>query len=224
MKSLKKTILGSIYCCSLQTGFSPNLNTIISYLQNKMDVGEDFYLDKINELEKNGFIKFIKNVVDDKKLSDCRCQLTDFGRSIIKVVFVGGVFDLLHPGHIHTLKSAKSYGDVLIVVVATTSTALKIKKDRNIYHDEIQRQELVQSLSFVDLSLVGKEGTLYDTVKFVKPDIIALGYDQSHNEKEIQRNCSNLGLNLEIIRLSSPIPKIKSTIIKKNLGNAFYDI
>ena len=224
MKSLQKTILGSVYCCSLQTGFSPNSNTIISHLQNKMELGEDFYLDKINELEKNGFIKIIKNEVENDKQTDFRCQLTDLGRSIIKVVFVGGVFDLLHPGHIHTLKSAKSFGDILIVVVATTSTALKIKKDRNIYHDEMQRQELVESLSFVDLSIVGKEGTLYDTVKFVKPDIIALGYDQSHNEKEIQKNCSNLGLNLEVIRLSSPIPKIKSTIIKKNLGNAFYDI
>ncbi|HXT84457.1 MAG TPA: adenylyltransferase/cytidyltransferase family protein [Verrucomicrobiae bacterium] len=223
MKSLKNTILGSIYCCSLQTGYSPNPNTIISHLENKMELGKDFYLDKIIELEKNGYLRIIKNIYDEKSF-DFRCQLTELGRSVIKVVFVGGVFDLLHPGHIHTLKSAKSLGDILVVVVATTSTALKIKKDRNIYHDEMQRRELVEALSFVDLSIVGKEGTLYDTVKFVKPDIIALGYDQSHNEKEIQKNCSNLGLNLEVIRLSSPIPKIKSTIIKKNLGNTFYDI
>ena len=131
---------------------------------------------------------------------------------------------MLHPGHIHTLKSAKSYGDILVVIVATTSTALKLKKDRNIYHDEKQRQELVASLSFVDFSLIGKEGTLYDTVNFVKPDIIALGYDQTHNEKEIQKNCLDLGLKLNVIRLSSTIPKIKSTMIKKSLGNTFYDI
>jgi cytidyltransferase-like protein len=137
---------------------------------------------------------------------------------------VGGVFDILHPGHIHTLKNAKSFGDILVVVVATNSTALKMKENRNIYHDENQRQELVSSLSFVDLSLVGKEGTLYNTVSLVKPDIIALGYDQSHNEKEIQKKCFELGLKLNVIRLSSPIPKIKSSIIKRNLGCNFYDI
>jgi cytidyltransferase-like protein len=137
---------------------------------------------------------------------------------------VGGVFDLLHPGHIHTLKSAKSFGDVLVVVVATTSTALKLKKNRDIYHDEKQRQELVASLSFVDLSIIGKEGTLYDTVSFVKPDIIALGYDQKHDEKEVQKNCLERGMELDVIRLSSPIPRIKSTMIKRSLGNSFYDI
>ena len=152
------------------------------------------------------------------------CSLSELGRSKIKVVFMGGVFDLLHPGHIHTLKSAKSYGDVLVVVVATTSTALKLKKNRNIYHDEKHRRELVASLSFVDLSLIGKEGTLYDTVSFVKPDIIALGYDQSHNEKEIQKNCLERGIKLDVIRLSSPIPEIKSTLIKRSLGNTFYEI
>ena len=108
--------------------------------------------------------------------------------------------------------------------MATTSTALKLKKNRSIYHDEKQRQELVSSLSFVDLSLIGKEGTLYDTVSIVKPNIIALGYDQSHNEKEIQKNCLDLGLKISVVRLSSPNPKIKSSIIKESLGNTFYDI
>ena len=100
----------------------------------------------------------------------------------------------------------------------------KFEKRTDLYHDEKQRQELVASLSIVDLSIIGKEGTLYDTVNFVKPDIIALGYDQTHNEKEIQKNCLDIGLKLNVVRLSSPIPKIKSTMIKKSLGNTFYDI
>jgi len=149
---------------------------------------------------------------------------SNLSRFKIKAVFVGGVFDILHPGHIYTLKAAKSYGDILVVIVATSSTALKLKKNRSIYHDEKQRQELVSSLSFVDLSLIGKEGTLYDTVSIVKPNIIALGYDQSHNEKEIQKNCFDLGLKIRVVRLSSPNPKIKSSVIKESLGNTFYDI
>lgn len=221
MNSLEKFILGSIYCNNLANVSNPV--SIIPYLKNKMDLDNEFYFDKIMDLEKHGYLKIMNDTMDTQKSNQIICCLSGLGRSKVKVVFVGGVFDLLHPGHIHTLKSAKSYGDILVVIVATTATALKLKKNRNIYHDEVQRQELVASLSFVDLSLIGKEGTLYDTVSFVQPDIIALGYDQTHNEKEIQKNCLERGLKLSIVRLSSPIPKIKSTMIKKSLGNTFYD-
>jgi FAD synthetase len=222
MNSIQKFILGSIYCNNLDNG--PNSNSIITYLENKMNLGNDFYLDRIFDLEKLGYVKIVYKEPTLQKPTQIICSLSELGRSKIKVVFMGGVFDLLHPGHIHTLKSAKSYGDVLVVVVATTSTALKLKKNRNIYHDEKHRRELVASLSFVDLSLIGKEGTLYDTVSFVKPDIIALGYDQAHNEKEIRKNCLERGIKLDVIRLSSPIPEIKSTLIKRSLGNTFYEI
>jgi FAD synthetase len=221
MNSLEKFILGSIYCNNLANVSNPV--SIIPYLKNKMDLDNEFYFAKIMDLEKHGYVKIMNDRMDTQKSNQIICCLSRLGRSKVKVVFVGGVFDLLHPGHIHTLKSAKSYGDILVVIVATTATALKLKKNRNIYHDEVQRQELVGSLSFVDLSLIGKEGTLYDTVSFVQPDIIALGYDQTHNEKEIQKNCLERGLKLSIVRLSSPIPKIKSTMIKKSLGNTFYD-
>ena len=54
-----------------------------------------------------------------------------------------------------------------------------------IYHCENLRKELVSSIKFVDVVIIGQEGTLYDTVENVKPDIIALGYDQKHSEKDV---------------------------------------
>jgi cytidyltransferase-like protein len=146
------------------------------------------------------------------------------GRGLLKVVLIGGVFDIVHPGHIHTLKDAKNQGDVLVVVVARSSTALKINKQRKIYHDETLRKELVSSIRYVDFAIIGREGTLYDTVEFVKPDIIALGYDQIHTEKEIAVNCAKRGINTRIIRLNTPIPGSKSTQIKEELGHSIYDI
>src|SRR5262249_6132594 len=133
-------------------------------------------------------------------------SLTFLGRGSIKVVLVGGVFDILHPGHVHTLKAAKSYGDVLVVVVARNSTAVKINKERVIYHEELERKELVSSFRFVDVAIVGFEGSIYQTVEYVKPDIIALGYDQAHGEKEIAINCRRRGLNVQVIRLNTPNP------------------
>jgi glycerol-3-phosphate cytidylyltransferase-like family protein len=130
---------------------------------------------------------------------------------------------LIHPGHIHTLKAAKSHGDVLVVVIARTSTAKKIRGERKIFHDESLRQELVSSLHFVDLAIIGREGTLYDTVEHVKPDIIALGYDQAHTEKDIAQNCTRRKLNVRVVRLNTPLPVTKSSKIKDDLGDSFYN-
>ena len=48
-------------------------------------------------------------------------------RGSLRVVLAGGVFDIIHPGHIHTLKAAKALGDILVVAIATDKTAQKMK-------------------------------------------------------------------------------------------------
>ena len=145
------------------------------------------------------------------------------GRSSLRVVLAGGVFDIIHPGHIHTLNSARKLGDVLIVVVATDSTAKKMKK-RTPLHSQDQRKDLVNSLSMVDLGIVGQEGDIFKTVQQIEPQIIALGYDQIHQEKFILDGCKELGLNVKVARLQSPIPEISSSKIEKEYGEAIHDI
>jgi cytidyltransferase-like protein len=182
-------------------------------LKARLPISEEFYNSMVSRLVKIGLVE----------KSD-PTKLTFIGRDALKVVLVGGVFDLIHPGHIHTLKAAKAEGDVLVVVVARQSTAQKIKKYRKIYHDEKLRRDLVTSLNFVDLALIGKEGTLYDTVEYVKPNVIALGYDQAHSEKDIAENCKKRNLNVQVTRLSTPIPGSKSSKIKEELGDSIYGI
>ena len=80
-----------------------------------------------------------------------------------------------------------------------------IKKDRRIYHDEKLRAELVSSLRLVDLAILGREGTLYETVEHIKPDVIALGYDQAHSEKDIADNCQKRNLTVRVVRLNTPV-------------------
>jgi cytidyltransferase-like protein len=182
-------------------------------LKARLPISEEFYNSMVSRLVKIGLVE-----------ESDPTKLTFIGRDALKVVLVGGVFDLIHPGHIHTLKAAKAEGDVLVVVVARQSTAQKIKKYRKIYHDEKLRRDLVTSLNFVDLALIGKEGTLYDTVEYVKPNVIALGYDQAHSEKDIAENCKKRNLNVQVIRLSTPIPGSKSSKIKEELGDSIYGI
>ena len=208
IEPLDKAILTSIYVSSLDSDVLP-----LEYLKNRTAISEDMFNLEIRKMIKNGFVEKTNPL-----------KLTFLGRGLLKIVLLGGVFDIVHPGHIHTLRDAKSQGDILIVVVARSSTALKLNKNRKIYHDEFLRRELVSSIRFVDYAIIGREGTLYDTVEFVRPDIIALGYDQKHTEKEIAVNCLKRGINTRVIRLNTPIPGSKSTQIKEELGRSIYDI
>jgi FAD synthetase len=208
MDPMDKVVLAALYSSMLDSSVSA-----YDRIKAKMPLSQEFYDSAIKRMTKLGLVE-----------KDDPAKLTFIGRDALKVVLVGGVFDLIHPGHIHTLKAAKAEGDVLVVVVARTTTAQKIKKDRKIYHDENLRKELVSSLNFVDLVLIGREGTLYDTVEFVKPNVIALGYDQAHSERDVAENCKKRNLNVHVIRLSTPIPGSKSSKIKEELGDSIYGI
>ena len=140
-----------------------------------------------------------------------------------KIVLAGGVFDIIHPGHIHTLNAAKALGGILVVAIATDKTAEKMKK-RSPLHDQELRCELVNSLSMVDEAIIGHEENIFETVKEIKPDIIALGYDQIHQEKFISDGCKRISLDIEIVRLQSPIPKLSSSEIEKRYGKDIHGL
>ena len=140
-----------------------------------------------------------------------------------KIVLAGGVFDIIHPGHIHTLNDAKKLGDVLVVVVATDKTAIKMKKREPLHSAEL-RQELVSSLNMVDLCIIGDEDDIFKTVDLVKPQIIALGYDQTHQEKFITEGCKKINLDVTVARLESPRPETSSSKIQKEYGKEIHGL
>jgi FAD synthetase len=103
-------------------------------------------------------------------------------------------------GHIYYLKEAKKLGDRLVVVVATDTTVRKLK------HDPITPQEirlnLIKELRVVDEAYLGHENDIYTIVEEIKPDIIALGFDQIHNVTTIQADLKKRKLNIQVVRLS----------------------
>jgi glycerol-3-phosphate cytidylyltransferase/FAD synthetase len=205
LELIEKIILTQIYLSGI-TGKSYKDN-----LKTKKGFTENIINSKIDELVKN------KLITEDKN------ALTELGRSSLRVVLAGGVFDIIHPGHIHTLNAAKILGDVLVLVVATDNTAIKMKK-RQPLHSKEQRQELVNSLSMVDLCLIGQEDDIFKTVNLVKPQIIALGYDQVHQEKFIIEGCKKINLDAKVARLQSPIPESSSSKIQKEYGESIHGI
>lgn len=115
-------------------------------------------------------------------------------------VMATGVFDILHSGHVHYLQEAKSLGDELYVVVATDATVRKRKHEP--ITPERMRVELVQALKPVDKAVLGVEGDMFETVRRIAPDIIALGYDQVFDEKHLQEELRKRGLTAKVVRLS----------------------
>jgi len=115
-------------------------------------------------------------------------------------VMATGTFDLLHMGHIYYLKEAKKLGDTLVVVVATDATVRKLK------HDPITPQEirvsLIKELKMVDEAYLGHEGDMYSIVEEIKPDIIALGFDQIHDDATIKKELEKRKMNVQVVRLS----------------------
>tara|TARA_B100001146_G_scaffold72545_1_gene64296 strand:- start:3573 stop:4052 length:480 start_codon:yes stop_codon:yes gene_type:complete len=150
-------------------------------------------------------------------------KLQKLWKSSSKIVLAGGVFDIIHPGHINTLNTAKKLGDSLVVVVATDKTAVKMKK-RKPLHSAKLRQELVSSLSMVDLCIIGNEENIFRTVELVRPNIIALGYDQTHQEKYITEGCRKIKLEVTVVRLESPRPETSSSSIQKEYGKDIHDL
>ena len=174
-------------------------------------------------LSEEEFNSIMEKLINEKLLENDSKTLTKTVRDSLKVVLAGGVFDIIHPGHIHTLNSAKALGDVLVVVVATDNTAVKMKK-RQPLHSQDQRKELVESLTIVDLCLIGQEDDIFKTVNRVRPQIIALGYDQVHQEKFIIEGCKKIELDAEVARLQSPIPDSSSSKIQKEYGESIHGI
>jgi FAD synthetase len=110
-----------------------------------------------------------------------------------------GVFDLLHPGHIAMLEEAAKLGDELVVVIARDASAAK-EKHAPITPEE-HRRRMVGALKPVDLAVLGHTGDYYRIVEELRPDILALGYDQHYDEAKVQAKCAERGVKLQVVRL-----------------------
>ncbi len=121
-----------------------------------------------------------------------------------KVVLASGVFDLLHFGHVWFLEEARRAGGEnakLIVIIATDNTVEKSKGRKPIMSED-QRCTLVKSLRVVDEAVLGYENMdIGEIIEKIKPDVIALGYDQAEMENKVKTYVSKNKLSVEIVRI-----------------------
>jgi glycerol-3-phosphate cytidylyltransferase/FAD synthetase len=149
--------------------------------------------------------------------SDGKYTVLELGRKQLTVVMTGGTFDLLHSGHLFTFQQAKLLGDILAVVIATDKTVEK-EKDRHPSKSAEERVKVVNHIKDVDVAVIGSEYDFMETVNLIQPDIIALGYDQYHNEKQLYDTLSSKGYpHVKIVRLKEYIPGKSTTKIMQEM-------
>jgi D-glycero-beta-D-manno-heptose 1-phosphate adenylyltransferase len=94
------------------------------------------------------------------------------------VVFTNGVFDLLHPGHIHLLLGACSEGGSLAVGLNTDASVRRLGKGPGRpVHSEMDRALVLAALEMVDAVVLFDQDTPLDLVRELQPDVIVKGGD-----------------------------------------------
>jgi D-glycero-beta-D-manno-heptose 1-phosphate adenylyltransferase len=94
------------------------------------------------------------------------------------IVFTNGVFDLLHPGHVTLLETARALGDALIVGLNTDASVRRLGKgsDRPLNHQDA-RARVLAGLAAVDVVVLFDEDTPHDLIVELAPDILVKGAD-----------------------------------------------
>ena len=117
-------------------------------------------------------------------------------------VMAVGIFDLLHAGQLHYVEQAKSLGEELVVVIAHDETVRKQKHEPVTGQD--LRRRMVEGLKPVDQAIVGNPPgvPIFEILKQIDPDLIALGYDQKQSIDAIIKGLDNHGFeNVEVTRV-----------------------
>lgn len=136
-----------------------------------------------------------------------------------KIVFCGGVFDLLHNGHIEYLEEVKSMGDILVLGVSSDKRVKERKGENRPIHNQETRAKIIDAIRYVDYTLIAPDPNENETIptmailKMLKPDLFV-----SHDERwlDFKDKILDLGINLEVIEINrvnsttSVIEKIKN--------------
>ncbi len=124
-------------------------------------------------------------------------------------VMTTGVFDILHPGHVHMLEEAAKLGDELVVVIARDESVAK-EKHQPITPEE-HRRHMVAALKPVDMAVLGHKGDYYRIVEELRPDIFALGFDQDYEESKVQAEFDKRGIDCKVTRLPQFVGDLQGT-------------
>lgn len=146
--------------------------------------------------------------------------IQDLQSSDKKVILSSGCFDILHVGHLNTLKIAKNLGDILMVCLSSDEQIKKLKGHKRPINNYQDRIDLFKTISYVDYIIIydeeniEKEKTLDDIMKRVNPFAWVKGND--YDKEDILKKHPHLQ---NIVLLENIANKSTTHIIKNINGN-----
>ncbi|MBX3229654.1 MAG: SIS domain-containing protein [Labilithrix sp.] len=93
------------------------------------------------------------------------------------IVWTNGVFDVLHAGHLSSLRAARAHGDVLVVGVNADETVRAAKGEGRPIFPLAERLEMLAALELVDFVHAFAEPTPEEALGQLRPDVHCKGAD-----------------------------------------------
>lgn len=186
-----------------------------------LDMAKRYYEDARHSYDKGDYITGLINISYAEGLLDALRMLGAssfrWQRAEEPRVFVGGTFDILHPGHIALLREASRYGRVFVIVARNVN--VKRFKGYDPINDEGTRLEIVSAVRYVYKASLGDEADYLKSVEMIRPDMILLGPDQFVDEETLSRELRDRGLGgIRVVKLKEKIGGFStSSIVKKIL-------
>lgn len=188
-----------------------------------LSYAHNFKLEECASIAFNAGISYVKNIHNESlTMLELLENTEDFDKTIHspemlsqrknKLVFTNGCFDILHEGHIKTLKHAKSCGDKLVVALNSDNSVKRLKGKERPINNLTQRMKVISQLNFVDYVVSFDENTPYNIIEKIKPCTIVKGGDYKKHQV--------IGHDLvkEVI-ISNYLPNTSTTNIIKKLKN-----
>ncbi len=119
----------------------------------------------------------MRKIYSKKKLLDKILKLKNKKK---KIVLCHGVFDVVHLGHINHFKSAKNFGDFLVVSI-TKDRFIK-KSIKGTLFNEKQRLFHLSNFELIDAVVLSDEASSTDIIKLIKPNFYIKGVDYKDNK------------------------------------------
>jgi len=94
-----------------------------------------------------------------------------------KVLIKKGVFDIIHPGHIHSINQFKKSADIVIIFIQSSFLTRKEKGEPKPINSSKHRAEVIDGIKNVDYVYIDKSKSMEECLpllEYLKPDIIAI--------------------------------------------------
>ena len=112
--------------------------------------------------------------------------------SRMTTVMVNGTFDVLHPGHVAMLNTARSYGDYLIVAIDTDRRVRELKGEGRPINNQNDRKIMLSNLKAVDFVVIfDSKEELINYMKLYKPQVYVKGSDWKHDTESTAHQYCN---------------------------------